>query len=61
LTTDPEARLMRKGQEREAKLSYHGHVLMEKRPDMIIRMPSQLEKASQQHEQSTRGGRESAP
>jgi transposase len=31
-TTDPEARLFRKGQGQEAKLYYQGHVLMEKPP-----------------------------
>jgi hypothetical protein len=30
-TTDLEARLIRKGPGREAKLGYHGHVLMESR------------------------------
>ena len=35
-TTDPEARLMRKGQGREAKLSYHGHVLMENRHGLAV-------------------------
>ena len=35
-TTDPEARLMRKGPGREAKLSYHGHVLMENRHGLAI-------------------------
>ncbi len=34
--TDPEARLMRKGKGREAKLSYHGHVLMENRGGLAI-------------------------
>jgi IS5 family transposase len=35
-TTDPEARLMRKGLGREAKLSYHGHVLMENRHGLAV-------------------------
>jgi transposase len=35
-TTDPEARLMRKGPGREAKLSYHGHVLMENRHGLAM-------------------------
>src|SRR5207249_7957029 len=35
-TTDPEARLMRKGPGREAKLSYHGHVLMENRGGLVV-------------------------
>src|SRR5207249_3514135 len=35
-TTDPEARLMRKGKGREAKLSYHGHVLMENRHGLAV-------------------------
>jgi transposase len=35
-TTDPEARLMRKGTGREAKLSYHGHVLMENRHGLAV-------------------------
>lgn len=34
--TDPEARLMRKGSGREAKLSYMGHVLMENRNGLIL-------------------------
>jgi transposase len=35
-TTDPEARLMRKGAGREAKLSYHGHALMENRHGLAV-------------------------
>ena len=35
-TTDPEARLIRKGVGREAKLSYHGHVLMENRHGLAV-------------------------
>jgi transposase len=35
-TTDPQARLYRKGQEREAKLCYHGHVLMENRHGLAV-------------------------
>src|SRR5213593_4815392 len=35
-TTDPEARLMRKGSGREAKLSYHGHALMENRHGLAV-------------------------
>src|SRR5262249_55819515 len=35
-TTDPEARLMRKGSGREAKLSYQGHVLMENRGGLAV-------------------------
>jgi Transposase DDE domain len=35
-TTDPEVRLMRKGRGREAKLSYHGHVLMENRHGLAV-------------------------
>jgi transposase len=35
-TTDPEARLMRKGSQHEAKLSYHGHVLMENRHGLAV-------------------------
>ena len=35
-TTDPEARLMRKGRGQEAKLSYHGHVLMENRHGLAV-------------------------
>ncbi len=35
-TTDPEARLFRKGPGREAKLSYLGHVLMENRHGLVI-------------------------
>jgi len=34
--TDPEAKLMRKGKGREAKLSYSGHVLMENRNGLIV-------------------------
>ena len=34
--TDPEARLMRKGRGREAKLSSHGHVLMENRHGLAV-------------------------
>jgi transposase len=35
-TTDPEARLYRKGPGREAKLCYMGHVLMENRHGLVI-------------------------
>jgi transposase len=35
-TTDPEARLYRKGQGKEAKLSYLGHTLMENRNGLIV-------------------------
>jgi transposase len=35
-STDPEARLMRKGNQREAKLSYQGHVLMENRHGLVV-------------------------
>jgi transposase len=35
-TTDPEARLARKGDGKEAKLSYAGHVLMENRNGLIV-------------------------
>jgi transposase len=36
-TTDPDARLFRKGTGREAKLSYIGHVLMENRHGLVMR------------------------
>ena len=36
-TTDPEARLHRKGNGREAKLYYMGHVLMENRHGLVVR------------------------
>jgi transposase len=35
-TTDPEARLFKKGRGREAKLSYMGHVLMENRNGLVV-------------------------
>ena len=35
-TTDPDARLTRKGQGHEAKLAYHGHVLMENRHGLAV-------------------------
>jgi transposase len=35
-TTDPEARLARKGEGKEAKLSYAGHVLTENRSGLVI-------------------------
>ena len=35
-TTDPEARLARKGKGKEAKLSYAGHVLMENRHGLVV-------------------------
>jgi transposase len=35
-TTDPDARLARKGPGKEAKLSYHGHLLMENRNGLIV-------------------------
>lgn len=35
-TTDPEARLMRKGEGKEAKLSFSAHALMENRNGMLI-------------------------
>src|SRR5579864_4440071 len=36
-TTDPDARLFRKGNGREAKLAYMGHVLMENRNGLVVR------------------------
>jgi hypothetical protein len=36
-TTDPDARLCRKGDGREAKLSYMGHVVMENRHGLVVR------------------------
>ncbi len=35
-TTDPDARLARKGKGKEAKLSYAGHVLMENRNGLVV-------------------------
>ena len=35
-TTDPEAKLARKGKGKEAKLSYSGHVLMEHRNGLVV-------------------------
>jgi transposase len=35
-TTDPESRLMRKGNGKEAKLSYSGHALMENRNGLLV-------------------------
>jgi transposase len=35
-TTDPEARLARKGPGKEAKLSYHGHALMDNRHGLVV-------------------------
>ncbi len=35
-TTDPEARLARKGPGKEAKLAYQGHVLMENRNGLVV-------------------------
>jgi transposase len=35
-TTDPEARLARKGSGKEAKLAYQGHVLMENRNGLVV-------------------------
>jgi transposase len=35
-TTDPEARLMRKGKGKEAKLAYLGHALMENRNGLLV-------------------------
>ncbi len=35
-TTDPEARLAKKGAGHEAKLAYHGHVLMENRQGLVV-------------------------
>jgi transposase len=35
-TTDPEARLLRKGKGKEAKLSFMGHLLMENRNGLIV-------------------------
>jgi len=36
-TTDPEARLYRKGNGREAKLCYMGHIVMENRHGLVVR------------------------
>ena len=35
-TTDPEARLARKGSGKEAKLAYQGHALMENRHGLVV-------------------------
>src|SRR6201999_2471524 len=35
-STDPEAKLFKKGKGREAKLSYMGHVLMENRNGLVV-------------------------
>ena len=35
-TTDPEARLMRKGRQQEARLSYGGHLLTENRNGLVV-------------------------
>src|ERR1019366_10532656 len=35
-TTDPDAKLMRKGKGKEAKLSYSAHALMENRNGLIV-------------------------
>ena len=35
-TTDPDARLFRKGKGQEAKLCYQGHVLMENRHGLVV-------------------------
>ena len=35
-TTDPEAKLFRKGKGKEAKLSFMGHLLMENRHGLIV-------------------------
>jgi hypothetical protein len=35
-TTDPDARLYRKGDGRESKLSYLGHVVMENRNGLVV-------------------------
>jgi len=37
-TTDPDARLARKGHQHEAKLAYQGHVLMENRTGLVVDM-----------------------
>jgi transposase len=42
--TDPDARLMRKGYGKEAKLSYSGHILMENRNGLIVDL--RIEKAT---------------
>jgi hypothetical protein len=41
--TDPDARLMRKGYEKEAKISYFDHILMENRKALIVDL--RIEKA----------------
>jgi transposase len=65
-TTDPEARLARKGPGKEAKLAYAGHVLMENRNGMIVDAEvtaatgtAEVEAAARMLLRSTdRGGRE---
>ena len=42
--TDPDARLMRKGYGKEAKLSYSGHILMENRNGLVVDL--RIEKAT---------------
>lgn len=41
-TTDPDARLMRKGRGKEAKLSYQASVLMENRNGLVVRVDTRL-------------------
>jgi transposase len=41
-TTDPDARLYRKGKGREAKLCYMGHVLMENRHGLVVQAQATL-------------------
>jgi len=45
-TTDPEARLYRKGNGKEAKLSFMGHVLMENRNGLVVPLGAGLTRAS---------------
>jgi len=45
-TTDPEARLYRKGKGKEAKLTFMGHVLMENRNGLVVPLGAGLTPAS---------------
>jgi len=53
-TTDPEARLWRKGRGKEAKLSYMGHVLMENRNGLVMRAEVTLASGTAEREAAMR-------
>ena len=60
-TTDPDARLARKGQGKEAKLSYAGHVLLDNRHGLVANVCTTLATGTAEREAAQRLLDASAP